>query len=264
MGRISHTFHRLRLQKRKALIPFITAGDPDLHTTEELILLLDNNGADLIELGVPFSDPMADGPTIQVASERSLAKGTTLPKIFDLVQRVRLRTSIPIILMGYYNPFFIYGLGKLARDAKNAGVDGLLTVDLPPEEANEMKRQAKGYGLDLIFLLAPTSNDERIELIVNNASGFIYYVSLTGVTGARSQLDKDIRKQVERIKKRTDLPVGVGFGISKPEQARKVAKWADAVVVGSALINIISSSATKKEMVKNAGNFIRGLKRALQ
>ena len=150
------------------------------------------------------------------------------------------------------------------RDAKNAGVDGLLTVDLPPEEAREIKERAEKQGLDLIFLLAPTSNDERIKLIVNNASGFIYYVSLTGVTGARSQLDRDIRKQVKRIKKHTSLPIGVGFGISKPAHARQVSKWADAVVVGSALINIISRSGSKKEMMRNSGNFIRGLKRVLR
>jgi len=263
MSRISQTFERLRSQGEKALIPFITAGDPDLHATEKLILMLEKSGADLIELGVPFSDPMADGPTIQMASERSLAHRTNLKMILELVKRVRVKTTIPIILMGYYNPFFIYGMKRLAHDAKDAGVDGILTVDLPPEEASEMKEQTDSTGLDLIFLLAPTSDEARISLIVKNASGFLYYVSLTGVTGIRSKLDKDIRKQVEKIKKSTDLPIGVGFGISTPMHAKMVAKWADAVVVGSAIIKIIEKSRSKKQMVQKVSRFVSSLKRAM-
>jgi len=264
MGRVNETFRALRLKGEKALIPFITAGDPDLVTTEKLIFVLEKNGADLIELGVPFSDPMADGPTIQMASERSLAKGTNLKMIFQLVERIRTKTSIPIILMGYYNPFLMYNLKYLAHDAQHAGVDGILTVDLPPEEAHEMKSHIKRVGLDMIFLLAPTSDDERIKLIVKNASGFIYYVSLTGVTGIRSKLAWDIRKQIEKIRRYTELPIGVGFGISNPLQAKVVAQWADAVVVGSAIIKIMEESKNKKQMLRNVGQFVFQIKRALK
>lgn len=263
MSTISQTFDRLRSKREKALIPFITAGDPDLHTTEKLIYVLEKNGADLIELGVPFSDPMADGPTIQLASERSLLNKTNLKIIFDLVKRMRLKTNIPIILMGYYNLFFIYGLKRLANDAKEAGVDGFLTVDLPPEEASEMKKQIVNARLDMIFLLAPTSDDARIKLITKNATGFVYYVSLTGVTGVRSKLDKDIRRQLNVIKKNTNLPIGVGFGISNPTHAKSVSKWADAVVVGSAIIKIIENTHNKKLMLQKVGKFVSSLKRAM-
>ena len=263
MSRISQTFNYLRLEGKKALIPFITAGHPDLRTTEKLIFALERSGADLIELGVPFSDPMADGITIQMSSEHSLAKGTNLKMILALIKKVRMKTRIPIILMGYYNPFFIYGLKRLADDAKDAGVDGILTVDLPPEEAGEMKMQTDRTGLDLIFLLAPTSDDARINLIVKYATGFIYYVSLTGVTGVRSKIDKDIRNHVENIKRSSDLPIGVGFGISSPLHAKKVAKWADAVVVGSAIIKIIESNRNKNLMIQRVSQFVADLKRAM-
>ena len=206
---------------------------------------------------------MADGPTIQLASERSLVNKTTLKMILDLVNKVRLKTNIPIILMGYYNPFFIYGLKRLASDAKEAGVDGILTVDLPPEEASEMKRQMANAGLDMIFLLAPTSDDARIKLITKNATGFIYYVSLTGVTGIRSKLNKDIRAQLTIIKKNTHLPIGVGFGISSPNHAKSVSQWADAVVVGSAIIKIIENSKNKKLMLQKVGKFVYSLKKAM-
>jgi len=263
MSRIGQTFDVLQRQGKKALIPFITAGYPNLAITEKLIFEVEKNGADLLELGVPFSDPMADGPVIQYSSECSLAQGTTLKMILKLVQKVRLKISLPIILMGYYNPFFSYGIQRFCADAKRAGVDGVLVVDLPPEEAAEMKSHADAAGLDLIFLLAPTSNDERIKIIVKNSSGFIYYVSLTGVTGVRSKLDRDIRGQVEKIKKITPLPIGVGFGISTPRQAQKVAKWADAVVVGSAVIKTIQQSKTSSAIVTNVGQFISSLKKAI-
>ena len=263
MSRIRQTFEGLNKAGRKALIPFITAGYPDISTTEKFIFLLERSGADLIELGVPFSDPMADGPVIQAASEHALRKGTTLKKILDLVKRVRKKTELPILLMGYYNPFFTFGLEKFADEAKKAGVDGVLVVDLPPEEAGALKAETDRTGLDLIFLLAPTSDATRIKRIAKNASGFIYYVSLTGVTGVRSQLDKDIRNQVVQIKKQSNLPVGIGFGISTPEQAKKVARWADAVVVGSALIKIIEKSTTPEASIKNVGQFVLSLKKAI-
>ena len=263
MSKISRTFEKLRSEGRKALIPFITAGYPDINTTEKFIYELEKSGADLIELGVPFSDPMADGPVIQMASERSLANGTNLKTILELVKKVRKRTEIPIILMGYYNPFFIYGLKRISRDAKNAGVDGFLIVDLPPEEAGEMKAQTDSAGLDIIFLLAPTSDEKRINLITKNGTGFIYYVSLTGVTGIRSELDRDIRKQIKKIRRKTRLPIGVGFGISSPAHAKRVAKWADAVVVGSAIIKIVENSSSKKQMVQRVGKFVNDLKKAM-
>ena len=263
MSRIGPTFDLLQREGKKALIPFITAGYPNLAITEKLIFEVEKNGADILELGVPFSDPMADGPVIQYSSECSLAQGTNLKMILKLVQKVRLKTSLPIILMGYYNPFFSYGVQRFCADAKRAGVDGMLVVDLPPEEAAEMKSHADAAGLDLIFLLAPTSNDDRIKLIVKNSSGFIYYVSLTGVTGVRTRLDRDIRGQVEKIKKITHLPIGVGFGISTPRQAQKVAKWADAVVVGSAVIKTIQQSKTSSAIVSNVGQFISSLRKAI-
>jgi tryptophan synthase alpha chain len=263
MGRISKTFDSLQRKGEKALIPFITAGYPDLATTEKLIFEIEKNGADLLELGVPFSDPMADGPVIQYSSEQALQRGINLTMILKLVKKVRLKTEIPIILMGYFNPFFSYGLKRFAEDAKRVGVDGVLVVDLPPEEAAEMIAHAGNVELDLIFLLAPTSDEKRIALIVNNATGFIYYVSVTGVTGVRSTLDRDIRKQVRRIKKITSIPIGVGFGISTPQQAQTIAKWADAVVVGSAIIKKIKESKSPTTVVSGVGKLIKSLKQAI-
>src|SRR6185369_9941646 len=184
MGRIEAKFNELKARGEAALVTFITAGDPDLATTEEVVLELERSGCDLIELGVPFSDPMADGPTIQLSSERALAAGTTLPGILDLVRRLRERTQVPIVLMGYFNPIFAYGAERFAADAAAAGVDGLLVVDLPPEEAAELKGATDERGLDLIFLLTPTSDRSRVEAVARLGSGFIYYVSVTGVTGA--------------------------------------------------------------------------------
>ena len=263
MSRISKTFNALRQKGEKALIPFITAGYPNLATTEKLIFEIEKSGADLLELGVPFSDPMADGPVIQYSSERALQNKTNLKMILKLVQKVRMKSDIPIILMGYFNPFFSDGLKRFAEDGIRAGVDGVLVVDLPPEEAGDMITQAGRVGLDLIFLLAPTSNEERIDRIVKNATGFIYYVSVTGVTGVRSTLDRDIRKQLERIKKITSTPIGVGFGISTPQQAKTIAKWADAVVVGSAFIKMIKESQSSKSMVSGVGNLTKSLKQAI-
>lgn len=236
MGRIDNTFAKLAENKKKALVTFITAGDPDLETTESLIIDLEKAGADLIELGVPFSDPMADGPTIQLSSERALAAGTTLPKILSTVKSVRRKTQIPIILMGYYNPIFLHGVDRFVSDAVAAGVDGVLLVDLPPEEAGEFRAIAARSGLAVIFLLTPTSDEERIRKVARLGSGFIYYVSVTGVTGARSSIAENVFPDVQKIRERVTLPVVVGFGISDPAQAGSIASVADGVVVGSALV----------------------------
>jgi tryptophan synthase alpha chain len=262
MSRISETFRKLKDKKEKALITYITAGDPDLQTTEKLLYCMASSGADIIELGVPFSDPMADGITIQHAFERSLKNPFSMEAILNLVQKVRTRIATPVVLFGYYNPFYQYGLKQLCQKAQLAGVDGLLVVDLPPEEALDLKTEADAHQLDLVFLLAPTSTEERIRRVAQVASGFIYYVSVTGVTGARESLDKMIDKNVALIKSHTSLPVGVGFGISKPEHIRAMIDGVDAVIVGSAIIKILEEHLDKPGMVDCVGAFIHSLKEA--
>jgi tryptophan synthase alpha chain len=263
MNRIEAKFVALREQSRAALIPFVQAGDPDLPTTLRLLQVLEKNGADLIEVGVPFSDPMADGPTIQHASERALKSGTSLEGVLTLVRRFRRESEIPIVLFGYYNPIFHYGVRRVARAARNAGVDGMLCVDLPPEESPELRAWLDREGLDLIFLLAPTSSEDRIRLVAERGRGFVYYVSVTGVTGARNRFEADLRSQVNRIRRHTSLPVGVGFGISSPKQAAWVASFADAAVVGSALIQVLQGAGRNGERVKRAGAFVARLKKAM-
>jgi len=262
MSRIEQFFNERKAKNEKALIPYITAGDPDLKTTEKILKALIDSGADMIELGVPFSDPMADGPTIQAASQRALKNNFSLQNIFSLVTRVRTFSSIPIILFGYYNPFFQYGLKRLSRDAQQAGVDGFLIVDLPPEEAGPIKEAANAAGLDIIFLLAPTSTDERMKRVAEMASGFVYYVSVTGVTGARKSLDAMIGSSIDKIRTFTKLPIGIGFGISTPEQVREVARYSDAVIVGSALIKVIEDNLGDPDMVQKVGEFMSSLKEA--
>jgi tryptophan synthase alpha chain len=248
----------------KALIPFVTAGDPDLKSTLEILHVLDQSGADLIELGVPFSDPMADGPTIQRSSERALKHGTSLPQILRVVRRFRQDSEIPVVLFGYYNPFLRYGLRRLAEDARAAGADGILCVDLPPEESGELKRWSRARGLHNIFLLSPTSDNGRIRLVAREGGGFIYYVSLTGVTGARKRLESRLRTQVDRVRRYTSLPVGVGFGVSTPQQAAWLASFADAVVVGSALIDAMARARDKKNKLNRIGHLVSSLKRAMR
>jgi tryptophan synthase alpha chain len=236
MSRLATSFSALRVKQTKALVTFITAGDPDLSTTEEIIHLLEEAGADVIELGVPFSDPMADGPTIQLSSERALASGTTLPGILGVVKKVRTRSQIPIILMGYLNPVHAYGYENFCRDAVEAGVDGVLLVDMPPEESQELTVPARRYGLDVIFLLTPTSDATRISTVNKLGSGFVYYVTVTGVTGARTSVSGSLAQELARVKQTISLPVMAGFGISTPAQAAEVGQLADGVVVGSAIV----------------------------
>ncbi|MBI4411750.1 MAG: tryptophan synthase subunit alpha [Deltaproteobacteria bacterium] len=269
MSRISKTFKRLQREGRKALIPFITAGDPNLATTEKLVAVLEKAGADIIELGVPFSDPMADGPVIQKASERALKKGVTLQQILSLVKKVRKKSQIPILLMGYYNPVFIMGEENFASCAFVAGVDAVLIVDLPPEEAGGLRKALRKNKIDLIHLLAPTSDEGRIVKAAKNGSGFIYYVSLTGVTGAKLKVTAsgapaaEISDQLKRIRKHTKLPLAVGFGISTPEQARELAKIADGVVVGSALVKIIASKKGGSSLFPKVSRFVSSLRKVL-
>jgi len=264
MGRIEAAFDRLRQQGETALIPFITAGDPDLGTTEALIHTLVEAGADVIELGFPFSDPMADGPVIQAASERALAAGTTLPAILTMVERVRRHTNVPIVLMGYYNPIFRFGPERFAREAAEAGIDGLLLVDLPPEEAGEIHAALRDAGLRLITLLAPTTPPQRMERLAAAGEGFLYYVSMTGVTGA-SQVDAAaIEAAVRSLRAQSPVPVAVGFGISSPEDAAAVGAFADAVVVGSALVKVVAAFGTSPELSAKVGDFVRSLKQVLR
>ncbi len=238
MSRLTARFRALQTQHATALVTFITAGDPDLTVTEEMIYVLEDAGADIIELGVPFSDPMADGPTIQLSSERALASGTTLHGILELVKKVRTRSHIPIILMGYLNPVHAYGYDNFCRDAAESGVDGVLLVDMPPEESHQVAVPAKQYGLDVIFLLTPTSDAARISTVNRLGSGFVYYVTVTGVTGARVSVSDTLAQELSRVKQTIALPVMAGFGISTPAQAAEVGHLAEGVVVGSAIVKL--------------------------
>ncbi|HXG22391.1 MAG TPA: tryptophan synthase subunit alpha [Methylomirabilota bacterium] len=265
MTRIAKTFAALRARGEAALIPYITAGDPDLDVTFQLVCEFEKQGADLLELGVPFSDPMADGPVHQRAAERALRGGVSLARVLDLVQRLRLASvQLPIILFTYYNPIFHYGGARFARAARQAGVDGVLGVDLPPEEAEELKRETDRQDLDLIFLLAPTSSLERARKVMTRARGFVYYVAVTGVTGARALLPPDLGEMVRRIRSLSPVPVGVGFGISTPAQAAEVGRIADAVIVGSAISQLIEAHIGKPDLVRTVSEFVGSLKRALR
>jgi tryptophan synthase alpha chain len=259
LSRIPETFQKLKREGRKGFVPFITAGDPDLQTTDDLIVELARVGASIIELGVPFSDPMADGPVIQRASERALRHGFGLPEIFDVVRSVRKQTNVPIVLFSYFNPLLQFGLDKLVREAEHAEVDGILVTDLAPEEAGRFRSMLRAHEIDLIFLVAPTSTDERLRMIAERASGFIYAVSRAGVTGAREEVSAEAEKLVGRVRAVSDLPVTVGFGVSKPEHVRDVWRYADAAVVGSAIVDVIESSVGQPDLVERVGEFASSL-----
>ncbi len=242
MNRIEKTFKELKALNKKAFIPYIMAGDPSVEKTKELVLVLEECGADIIELGVPFTDPLADGPTIQRAAERALKGGVTLKVVLALVKDLRTKTRVPLVLMTYYNPVFKYGEERFVKDAKDAGVDGVIIPDLPPDEAGELIKTAKKAGLATIFLLAPTSTEDRIKKVAAASRGFIYYVSMTGITGSQILLDGSIGKSINNIRKITDKPVAVGFGISTPEEARAVSGISDGVIVGSAIVRKIQEA----------------------
>jgi tryptophan synthase alpha chain len=274
MSRIAETFAELKRESRRGFIPFITAGDPDLATTRDLIVELAEAGATLIELGVPFTDPMADGPVIQRASERALRQNFGISEILQTVAEARKQTSVPIILFSYFNPLLQFSgkkeadetsalpairFDQLAREANAAGVDGILVTDLVPEEAGEFASMLRAHDLDMIFLVAPTSTDERLRMVAERASGFIYAVSRAGITGAREEMSVEAEKLVRRVRKFSDLPVAVGFGISKPDQVADVWRYADAAVVGSAIVAEIEKLQSSAEVVSRVGQFVREL-----
>lgn len=251
MSRISDTFNSLKNKSRKALIPYIMAGDPSLDATKQFVLDLEAAGADIIELGVPFSDPLADGPTIQRAAERALNNGTTLKKVLGLVREIRRVSGIPLILMTYYNPVFKMGIGPFVKNAVRSGVDGVIIPDLIPDEAEDFIKLARTHRLDTIFLLAPTSTPERIKRVVRAATGFLYYVSITGITGSKLTIEKTMKDTLHSIRGITSKPVAVGFGISRPEEAAAMAKLADGVIVGSAIVKLIAQEKSIKNYVKS-------------
>lgn len=257
---IARVLARCRKERRCAFIPYLCAGDPDLETTPELLRALARGGADIIELGVPFSDPIADGPTIQRAAHRALSSGTTLAGILEMVSRMRSELEPPIVLFSYTNPIFRRGLKSFAEQAAASGIDGVLFVDLPPEEsAEEVSPTLEKYGLDQIFLLAPTSTRERVRKISKASSGFVYYVSRTGVTGEQSSLAEDLAAELRLVRRRVRLPLAVGFGISTPEQVEAVAELADAVVIGSHLVRLVEEHSGEEDVGAILENRVREL-----
>ena len=264
MKRIENKFVELSTRNEKALIVYLTAGDPSLDITKQLIFALEKAGVDILEIGVPFSDPTADGPVIQAAAQRSLKAGTTLEGVLKMVAEVRKVSDIPIVLFGYFNPIFAYGVKKFAQAARNAGVDGVLVVDLPYEEAKELRDYTDAVGIDFISLIAPTTDKERLKKIVSKASGFLYYISITGITGTTAPKISNIKVEVEKIRKTTKLPVAVGFGISQPEQAREIGRFADGVVIGSAVVRMIDENKNKQNLMQIVSDYLTDIKKGLR
>jgi tryptophan synthase alpha chain len=263
MRRIEKTFAERRTKGGAALIAYLTAGDPSLEETQELVLTAERAGADIIEIGVPFSDPTADGPILQAAFRRALNRGVTLTAIIDMVAQLRAKTAIPIVLFGYYNPIFRMGDERFAQAASAAGADGILVVDLPREEAAVLRRHTDRAGMDFISLVTPTTPDERLRMIAEKASGFLYYVSITGVTGTAKPDMSSVRKDVARIRTASRLPIAVGFGISDPAQASLVSGFADAVVVGSAIARLIDEQGGDGRLHERLAAYLRSMKEAI-
>ena len=260
MSRLQSRFAELNEQNRAALVTFVTAGDPDYATSLAILKGLPDAGADVIELGMPFTDPMADGPAIQLANIRALAAKQNLPKTLQMVREFRATDSrTPLVLMGYYNPIFAYGVERFIADAKEAGVDGLIIVDLPPEHNDELCEPAQAAGLDFIRLTTPTTDDQRLPTVLNGSSGFVYYVSVAGVTGAGAASMEQVEEAVTRLRRHTDLPLCIGFGIRTPAHAAEVARRAEGVVVGSALVDQIATAATPQQAIDGVLGLCRQL-----
>jgi len=265
MSRIAQTFQHLKDKGEKALVAYVTAGDPDLDKTREIIVGLKEAGVDILEIGVPFSDPTADGPIIQAAAQRALKKGTTLAGILDMIEGLRKSTELPpVVLFGYYNPIYALGTERFAQRAQAAGIDGLLVVDLPLEEAGELCRETNDRGLDFISLIAPTTSEERTGLIARQGQGFLYYISITGVTGTARPDAESVKREISRIRAHTDLPLVVGFGISTPEQAKEFAPLADGIVIGSAFVRLIAEHADSPDLVPQVSALARKIKEAMR
>jgi tryptophan synthase alpha chain len=262
MSRISQTFEYLHKIHERALIPYVTAGDPDLEMTKRLVREMVRRGGDIIEIGVPFSDPLADGPIIQRASQRALQRGTTLRKILQTVSELRHEVDVPLVLMTYYNPVFRYGEEAFVADALDAGVDGIIVPDLPPEEGQSLMELTTDTPLDMIFLAAPTSTSARLALISEASRGFVYYVSRLGTTGVRDQLADDLRLMLEQLRTSTSKPITVGFGVSTPEHVRLVAELADGVVVASAILKLMEDLGDRADRLEHVGDFVAALKAA--
>jgi tryptophan synthase alpha chain len=263
VSRLSDRLAALRERGEKALLGFVTAGDPSAERTAEIVTALATAGVDAVELGIPFSDPLADGPSIQASSQRALDAGMTVPRVLEITAQIRRRTpDLPLILMTYYNPIRRYGLERYASDAKAAGADAHIVTDLTPEEASDWKRLSDAQGLDTVFLLAPTSTPERIQIVAQLASGFVYCVSRTGVTGARRDVPAELTEVVARIRAATPLPVCVGFGVSEPEHVRRIGAFADGVVVGSALVDLIHRYRDDPQLLARVQDYIASLKAA--
>lgn len=263
--RIEKSLRRSRERGRKSLIIYITAGDPDLRVTEELVYGIAEAGADVIELGIPFSDPLADGPTIQQASQRALNGKVTIPKILSTIEKIRKKSSVPIALMTYYNPIFYYGLDRFVADSKAVGVDGFIIPDLPLEENKELRDITDRFGIELISFITPTSTPERINAIAKVAQGFIYCVSVTGVTGTRENFSLDIEEMIREIRSYTDIPLAIGFGISNAKQAKEMIKYTDAIIVGSAVVKIIEGYQNDlSALLGEVKNFVKSLKKAIK
>ena len=263
VNRIDVKFAQLRKQKRKALIAYITAGDPNLKTTEELAVAFEGAGVDIIELGIPFSDPMADGATIQAASKRALDRGVTLAKIFATVKNIRRRSNIPLAFMTYYNPIFRYGEAKFIAKCKEMGIDGLIIPDLPLEEAGHLRALARKAGISTVFFISPTSVNRRIKANSAASTGFVYYVALTGVTGAKQAQATDVVKHIRHAKRFTKRPICAGFGITTPQQVKDISKAADGVIIGSAIIKEIQKNKGRFDLVRKVSHYVASLSRAL-